>query len=347
MILSLAVLMGALALPAAAAPSPPVSATPGSVPDLEQRLRQAQAAADAAAARFQQATARYESLLDQIGAVESRIAEERQRMAELRVVAQHRAVTAYKSRQLATDVTSAVLSGDSILVGIRRTELLQRANARDNALLGQLRALDEDLGIQKGDLEAKRNEAEQAMAAARAEKAALEVAVADAQKAYDDLVARLAREAESRAAAERAARQALAATRLTKVVTGTPVAGFLCPLHGSFTDDYGDPRSGGRAHAGIDIFAPTGAPVVAVKSGSLVLEAGGAGGNAAYLHADDGNTYYFAHFSGYAGGPRPVSQGEVIGYVGQTGNASTPHLHFEIRTPSGPTNPYPTLAASC
>jgi peptidoglycan LD-endopeptidase LytH len=139
----------------------------------------------------------------------------------------------------------------------------------------------------------------------------------------------------------------VAAARKPATVGGTPVAGFLCPVRGSFTDDYGDPRSGGRSHSGIDIFAGTGAPVAAVKSGSLVLESGGSGGNAAYLNASDGNTYYFAHFSAYAGGARQVSQGEVIGYVGMTGNASAPHLHFEIRTPSGPVNPYPTIAASC
>ena len=130
-------------------------------------------------------------------------------------------------------------------------------------------------------------------------------------------------------------------------MTGTPVAGFLCPVRGSFSNDYGDPRSGGRSHGGVDIFAGIGTPVVAVKAGSLTLESGGAGGNAAYLNASDGNTYYYAHFSGYSGGARQVAQGEVIGFVGMTGNTSAPHLHFEIRTSAGSVNPYPTLVASC
>jgi murein DD-endopeptidase MepM/ murein hydrolase activator NlpD len=130
-------------------------------------------------------------------------------------------------------------------------------------------------------------------------------------------------------------------------VVGTPVAGFLCPVRGSFTDDYGDPRSGGRSHAGTDIFAGTGTPVVAVKSGSVSFQREGAGGNAAYLSGSDGNTYYYAHLSSFAGGPRSVTQGEVIGYVGQTGSATAPHLHFEIRTGGGAVNPYPTLASSC
>ena len=100
------------------------------------------------------------------------------------------------------------------------------------------------------------------------------------------------------------------------------------------------------------MFAPTGAPLVAVKAGTIShMPMNGAGGNEAYLAANDGNVYFYAHLSQYAGGPRSVSQGEVIGYVGSTGNAAAPHLHFEIRI--GGANgtridPYPTLrSAGC
>lgn len=341
-------MLSVFATPAPAAPdTTTTTVAPGSQADLEQKLRTTQAAANAAAARFQQATAKHESLLDEISAVEERIGTERQRANELRSIAQRRAVAAYKSRQVGADVTSAIFSGDDLLTGIRRTALLQHANAKDDAAIDELRALDEDLGIQKNELEQKREAAAKVLSQAQAEKATLESTVAEAQRAYDELVARLAREAASRAAAERAAQQAAASVRPPTVVTGTPVAGFLCPVRGSFGNDYGDARSGGRSHGGIDIFAGSGTPVVAVKSGTLAFESGGAGGNAAYVHAGDGNSYFYAHFSSYAGGPRSVSQGEVIGYVGMTGSATTPHLHFEIRTPSGTINPYPTLVSAC
>ena len=98
---------------------------------------------------------------------------------------------------------------------------------------------------------------------------------------------------------------------------------------------------------GNDIFAPTGTPVVAVKSGSVWYQSGGAGGNMAYVNAADGNTYFYAHFSSFAGSDRSVSQGEVIGYVGMTGDATAPHLHFEIRTPYGAIDPYATLRSAC
>ena len=77
----------------------------------------------------------------------------------------------------------------------------------------------------------------------------------------------------------------------------------------------------------------------------------GAGGNAAYLNGSDGNTYYYAHFDSFVGAARSVSAGEIIGMTGMTGNATAPHLHFEIRVggPNGSrTNPYPTLkGAGC
>lgn len=316
--------------------------------ELEQRLRDAQVGSDAAVGRYQQATAKHEALVDQIDAVEERIATGRVRAGELREVAERRAVTAYKTRTISGDLNEAVFGSGDVLKEIRRNAFLEHANAKDDAAVVELGVLEEDLGIQRVDLQKKRESAAKLLGQLETEKTALAGAVADAQKAYDDLVTRLTREAASRAAAERAAQQTIAASRRTEIVaTGTPVAGFLCPVRGSFSNDYGDPRSGGRSHLGIDIFAGTGTPVVAVKSGSLVHEAGGSGGNAAYLNASDGNTYYFAHFSAYSGGARQVAQGEVIGYVGMTGNASAPHLHFEIRTSAGSVNPYPTIVASC
>jgi murein DD-endopeptidase MepM/ murein hydrolase activator NlpD len=105
-------------------------------------------------------------------------------------------------------------------------------------------------------------------------------------------------------------------------------------------------------HPGIDMFVPIGTPVVAVKSGSVwFVPNEGAGGNDAYLNASDGNTYFMAHLSSFVGGARSVSQGELIAYSGMTGNATAPHLHFEIRI-GGPNgvrvDPYPTLkSAGC
>jgi murein DD-endopeptidase MepM/ murein hydrolase activator NlpD len=119
---------------------------------------------------------------------------------------------------------------------------------------------------------------------------------------------------------------------------------FPVPGPANFRDDWGDPRSGGRAHAGTDIFAARGTPVVAVEAGRVVFDVGKLGGLQAILSAGN-RTYIYAHLDRWAGSARKVRQGEVIGYVGDSGNAAggPPHLHFEVREDGVPTNPYPLL----
>jgi murein DD-endopeptidase MepM/ murein hydrolase activator NlpD len=127
------------------------------------------------------------------------------------------------------------------------------------------------------------------------------------------------------------------------------VGGLTCPVAGArYTASYG-PR-GTSFHWGIDMFAGLGTPAVAVREGRVrFVPNEGAGGNVAYLTAGDGNVYMYAHLLDFAGGDRAVTKGEVLGHVGQTGNATAVHLHFEIRI--GGINgvrvdPYPTLRAT-
>jgi murein DD-endopeptidase MepM/ murein hydrolase activator NlpD len=114
-----------------------------------------------------------------------------------------------------------------------------------------------------------------------------------------------------------------------------------------FIDSYGAPRSGGRRHQGVDMMAPMGKPVLAPAAGTVSHRSNSIGGQSFYLYGDDGRYYYGTHLSAYGASGR-VSAGEVIGYVGDTGNAAgNPHLHFEIHINGSPVNPYPYVRAAC
>jgi peptidoglycan LD-endopeptidase LytH len=116
---------------------------------------------------------------------------------------------------------------------------------------------------------------------------------------------------------------------------------LLIPVDGigaeQLHDTYNDARSGGRVHDAIDIHAPRGTPVLAVADGEIIrLHSGARGGLSLYHLDDDGRTrYYYAHLDRYAEGVQAgvrVHRGDVIGYVGDTGNAQPGdyHLHFSI-----------------
>jgi murein DD-endopeptidase MepM/ murein hydrolase activator NlpD len=116
--------------------------------------------------------------------------------------------------------------------------------------------------------------------------------------------------------------------------------GYVFPVYGpsSFTDTFGSARSdvAGGWHHGDDIFAPLGAPILAVAAGSVFSVGWNKiGGNRLWLRDGQGNLFYYAHLSAFtplAVNGNRVNAGDVLGFVGNTGDAQgTPtHLHFEI-----------------
>jgi murein DD-endopeptidase MepM/ murein hydrolase activator NlpD len=132
-----------------------------------------------------------------------------------------------------------------------------------------------------------------------------------------------------------------------------PGPGYACPVRGPhhFTDTWGDPRPGGRRHQGNDVMAPYGAPVVAVTAGVIQTDYSNNGGISLYLRGTDGDEYFYAHNSrNVAVTGQHVSKGQLIGYVGNTGDAygGPAHVHFE-RHPGGgrAVDPYLFLVRAC
>ena len=144
--------------------------------------------------------------------------------------------------------------------------------------------------------------------------------------------------------------------------TSDTPSGLLLPVQGiassQLQDTFTDARSEGRVHDAIDIMAAAGTPVLAVADGHVEkLFASIRGGLTLYQFEPSGRwCYYYAHLQRYADGlaeKQTIKRGDVIGYVGSTGNATpeAPHLHFEVHA-LGPEkqwwkgkslNPYPLL----
>jgi murein DD-endopeptidase MepM/ murein hydrolase activator NlpD len=123
---------------------------------------------------------------------------------------------------------------------------------------------------------------------------------------------------------------------------------------------FGQPRSGGRTHEGIDLMASLGQEIYAVDNGILTRQVFDGptallSGNAWYLTLPDKTYYFYAHLSKFADGlvaGSVVTRGQLIGYVGDTGDAGPGnyHLHFEVHPKGGPAvDPYPllTIPKSC
>jgi murein DD-endopeptidase MepM/ murein hydrolase activator NlpD len=128
---------------------------------------------------------------------------------------------------------------------------------------------------------------------------------------------------------------------------------FWCPVDAprSYINDFGFPRVG-HTHQGNDIFAPSGTPIRAPFDGTAQEGSGGLGGLYVHVRADASSDYvYNAHLSRFAGvSGQHVVKGQIVGYVGQTGNAAStpPHNHFEYHPGGGSAvSPYLYLNEVC
>ncbi len=136
------------------------------------------------------------------------------------------------------------------------------------------------------------------------------------------------------------------------------ISGVVFPIAGDYPtpliDSYGFPRMPGTKdahwHEGIDIFAPRNTPLVAAEGGTVTdVGVGRLGGLKVWVRGDSGTEWYYAHLENFAPGlaeGQTVKAGDLLGYIGDSGNAvgTPPHVHLEMHPGGGgPVNPYPLL----
>lgn len=300
--------------------------------------------------------------------LDAKIEEFDQQVVDLRVSAQEVVVEAYTNS--GSGLVTAAFTAGSIQDLLTSQSLIGSAAERDLASLDLLAAVNRENDRLKAEVAVKREDVkaleekqaavveELTIAADRADRI-----YAEAEAKYQDVLEKYKAELRRRAAAE-AARKAAAAAAASNSgggssssgAAGLPAsttAGVVCPVRGNtyFVDTWGAPRPGGRTHKGVDMSGRSGQELQAMQSGKVRLNWHSAGGRQVYVYGDDGIFYYYAHLSGYAGGLSNgdrVAKGQVIGYMGATGNASVTHLHLGMGPIGGGyVNPYPTVRAAC
>jgi len=269
-------------------------------------------------------------------------------------VLSRRLVEIYKSDQ--PDALTVILDSDGFDDLVNRYDYLDRIQDQDAGivnrvrdlrdetqdLVGEIRAARDEIAAKKAELERTRiqleaREAE--LAAVRDQKAAALEATRVREEHLEGDVSELNQQIQEALA------DAQASTSTSDPLPAGPIqgasGGFIWPVNGPVTSPFG-PRWG-RLHAGIDIAAPTGTPIRAVKDGNVVLvqsEASSGGyGNFTCIDHGGGLSSCYAHQSAQHITSGSVSQGDVIGLVGCTGSCFGDHLHFEIRVNGVATDP--------
>lgn len=336
-----------------------------------QDLLDANQAVGSAISELEGIAAELNELTYTISRLDRKINEFDDQVAELRANAQEVVVEAYTNS--GTGLVTAAFTAGSIQDLLTSQTLIGQATDRDLASLDLLTAVNRENDRLKIEIAEKQAEVEvlEEQQIAVVERLAVAREKADevfeyAEFKYKDVLADYeaelkrqaeaeARRREAEAAAARASNNTSGAAR-SSAAAGLPAVttkGVVCPVAGNtyFIDTWGASRPGGRTHKGVDMSGASGTPLVAMNSGKVRLNWHSAGGRQVYVYGDDGNFYYYAHLSGYAAGLSNgdrVAKGELVGYMGATGNASVSHLHLGMgRTGGAYVNPYPTVRAAC
>lgn len=314
----------------AASPLPPQLPSPADLALLQSQIgaalnkvRSAQSELDRIVKGYQTARSRSEALRAEIAAAQTRQQTLTIQGTEMRRIINGRAAQSYRTGP--SRLVNALLGALTFHQFTTVIDQIEAITAKDSLALATIGSLkDETIRVQ-AELEAGKAEQQQVLDQMKRRQAELEKSLGSLGRQYD------------------AVRTQLENSK----------SGFVFPLRApySYVDTWGAPRSGGRSHQGTDIFAARGTPVYAVVNGVIEKkEVNALGGNKLWLRSPGDNwTYYYAHLNAYApgiGNGMRVQKGQVLGYVGTSGNAAgtPPHLHIQTHNPTGSAvNPYPVL----
>ena len=230
-------------------------------------------------------------------------------------------------------------------ISIKDTEILDNMKNAKEALesdkltlesqRSELQSKKADLDAQNSQMRAKQNELNSSVAAAQ-------MSAAEAQQAQKDAQAAIESDEMNYEAVKKQIQKMIAAAAASKPTLS--FTGFICPLksYSRISSEYGwrkNPVTGvNKLHAGTDFAAPGGTPIYAAASGYVQVAGWSSGGYGNYViiyhgKMSDGNHYstLYGHMRSVAtSAGKYVQQGEIIGYVGSTGNSTGNHLHLEV-----------------
>lgn len=314
---------------------------------LAAALEEVEAQLDDQRAAVRRASAEADDAEEELDDARRKLAEARRQVQELTERLVGRALSSYinPSEPSFEDVLRSKDLGEAV----RKDALMGELVARDDELVDSLEAAEEQLADEEERSQdasiragARREDAEDRLAelqASREEKDRLKSSLAARRKDVLGEVAALERSDAALTAVIQAyeAQQAAAAARAAGAGGGsgvvTPASGGQCrwPIAGRVTSDYGS--RWGRLHAGIDIAAPTGTPIGAAIAGTVIYSGWQSGyGNVVIISHGGGLSTLYAHQSRLgASVGQVVGAGQIIGYVGSTGNSTGPHVHLETR----------------
>ena len=230
-------------------------------------------------------------------------------------------------------------------ISVKDTEILNTMRDAKTALVNdktQLESERADLQSKKADLDAQNNQMRAKQSELNSSVKEAQLSAAEAQKAQQDAKAAIESDEMNYEAVKKQIQKLIASAAASQPQLS--FTGFICPLksYSRISSEYGwrkNPVSGvNKLHAGIDFAAPAGTPIYAAASGYVQVAGWSSGGYGNYViiyhgSMSDGNAYstLYGHMKSVAtSAGKYVKQGELIGYVGSTGNSTGNHLHLEV-----------------